>query len=963
MDLYADFLAALRQAGFAGDLSARASDRLVLATDNSIYQVTPEAVAHPRHAGDLRLIAELLARPEFAGVVIRPRGGGTGTNGQSLGHGLVVDCARHMTGILEINATERWVRVEPGVIKDQLNTALAPHGLFFAPELSTSSRATIGGMISTDACGQGSCAYGKTSDHVLNLTLVMAGGEVLDTGPQDPETLAKHPGRAGEILRLLAGIATDQAALIAERFPKMNRSLTGYDLAHIRRPDGRIDAGAVICGAEGTLGLIAEARLNLLPIPRLATVILLFYDDFQSALRDGQVLAPLGATSIETIDSRVLNLARADPVWAGVAACFPDATAQGVNMVEITADDPAELEARIARLQAVLATPMPGRRGQARADGAAVARIWEMRKKAVGLLGRSGTTRRPLPFVEDCAVPPAALEPFIAGFRAILDAEGLDYGMFGHVDAGVLHVRPALDLTDHAQEPLIRRVTEKVQTLARQHGGLLWGEHGKGMRSEYVPEVFGPLYPSLQAIKAAFDPGNQMNPGKIAAPVTATDAAPLLRIDGVPLRGQQDRQIAPAIRADYAPALACNGNGACFAQSAAEVMCPSYKITLDRRHSPKGRAGLVREWLRQGGPEGRAEPTFEAEVKAALDGCLSCRACSRACPVQVDVPRFRVKFLESWYSRHRRPLADHALAWLEPLLPLAERLRPLFNAATSGPCAAFLRRIGLQHLPQMPAVNFRQRAAREGLPLLPAGALPDPASNVVLVPDAFTRFFEPNLLLDLAAVIRALGYQPWLAPYRPSGKPLHVLGRLTAYRRTAERQVALLDRLHAAGLPLIGLEPAVVLSYRDDYAEALGREGPPVLLPQEWLRTHMAARATTGTKIGATAGTPLRARLLSHCTESTLCPDSAGDWAAIFAHLGVTLERPKTGCCGMAGTWGHETRNAKASAGIFAQSWAAQMEAGDLPLLATGFSCRCQAEIQAGATLRHPISLLRELLA
>lgn len=951
MALYPDFLNALREAGFEGDLTEAMSDRVVLATDNSIYQVLSEAVAFPRSTADLQRIARLLADPRFGAIILRPRGGGTGTNGQSLGAGLVVDCSRHMTGILEINAAERWVRVQPGVIKDHLNAALAPHGLFFAPELSTSSRATIGGMISTDACGQGSCMYGKTSDHVLALTAVLPGGEVMHTRAHPPGAVAEMPGQAGEILRTLHRIATEQADLIAERFPKMNRSLTGYDLAHIRRPDGGIDAGAVICGAEGTLALIAEARLNVLPIPKLSALVNIFYDDFQSALRDARVLAVMGATSVETIDSRVLGLARADVVWRDVAAFFPDTDAEGVTLVEVTGECQAQLDTSIARLQAEIAKPINGRRGHSLAFGDAVGRIWTMRKKAVGLLGKAVGPKRPLPFVEDCAVPPEELEAFIAGFRAILDAEGLEYGMFGHVDAGVLHVRPALDLTDPEQEPLIRKITEAVQALARRHGGLLWGEHGKGVRSEFVPEVFGPLYPFLQEIKRAFDPGNQMNPGKIAAP----DQVPPMRIDGVALRGQADRQIAPATRSAFAPALACNGNGACFAQSAAEIMCPSYKATGDRRHSPKGRAGLVREWLRQGGPEGRADPRFEAEVKAALDGCLSCRACSRGCPVQVDVPAFRVKFMESWFRRHRRPLSDHALAALEPLLPLAERLRPLFNLAVTGPGAALLRRLGLHHLPMMPALNLRRALAQRGIRRL-GTTLPDPATSIVIVPDAFTRFFEPQLLLDLADVAIALGFQPWIARYRPSGKPLHVLGRLSAFRRTAKRQADYLARISSSGLALVGIEPAVTLSYGDDYHEALGTPGPQVLLPQEWL-------ARVADRIPQPAANLRRATLLPHCTETTLRPATGDAWAAIFARVGVTISLPKTGCCGMAGTWGHEVRNEATSARIFAQNWAGQIKDADQMILATGFSCRCQTALRAGVQIAHPITLLKTCLA
>jgi len=287
--LYEAACAELMARGFQGDLSLTPADRTVFATDNSIYQVEPGAVAFPRTRDDIVRIARLLDDPRFGGIVIRPRGGGTGTNGQSLGEGLVVDTSRHMNRILEIDVANRTVRVEPGVVKDQLNRELAKHGLFFAPELSTSNRATIGGMISTDACGQGSCLYGKTRDHVLALTCVLTDGAVWTAEPLDDVGLAAakaQPGRVGEVHRVVDTAIAGNAALIAERFPRLNRCLTGYDLAHVRDGQGRFDLKSLICGSEGTLALIAEARLNVLPIPEASALVALSYVDFDAALRD-----------------------------------------------------------------------------------------------------------------------------------------------------------------------------------------------------------------------------------------------------------------------------------------------------------------------------------------------------------------------------------------------------------------------------------------------------------------------------------------------------------------------------------------------------------------------------------------------------------------------------------------------------------------------------------------------------
>ncbi|MFZ6048493.1 FAD-binding and (Fe-S)-binding domain-containing protein [Pseudomonas sp. CR3202] len=998
--LYRSFLESLKARGFQGEISPDYGNRTVLATDNSIYQRLPQAALFPQHAEDVQRIAALAAEPEYREIVLTPRGGGTGTNGQSLTHGLVVDLSRNMNRILEINAKERWVRVQAGVVKDQLNAALKPHGLFFAPELSTSNRATLGGMINTDASGQGSCTYGKTRDHVLALDSILLGGQRLHTGPvsdQELGGLSASEGRLGEVHRTVLDVQREHADLIAASFPRLNRCLTGYDLAHIRDADGRFNLNNILCGSEGSLGFLVEAKLNVLPIPKHSVLVNVSYASFMEALRDARALMAMAPLSIETVDSKVLNLAMKDIVWHDVAEYFPADPATptlGINLVEFSGDDAAALEAKVASFVEHLKGDTSVRRiGHTLARGsAAVSKVYAMRKRAVGLLGNVQGEVRPQPFVEDTAVPPEALADFIAEFRALLDGFNLQYGMFGHVDAGVLHVRPALDMKDPAQAALVRPISDGVARLTHKYGGLLWGEHGKGVRSEYAPKFFGELYPALQAIKSAFDPFNQLNPGKIATPLGARDE--LLKIDEVTLRGDLDRQIDERIWRSYESAVHCNGNGACYNYDPNDAMCPSWKATRERTQSPKGRASLIREWLRLQGQSGvdvlqaandarvrspfngllakvrntlgkrRGDEDFSHEVFDAMSGCLACKSCAGQCPVKVNAPEFRSRFLELYHSRYLRPLKDYLIGSLEFSIPYFAKVPSIYNGLMRlGVTRAFLKHhAGMVDSPLLSRIDLEpvlehwnvEGASPERLRMLSAEQR---ERSVILVQDAFTRYFETQVLADLIEVLSRLGFRVLLAPYRPNGKPLQVLGFLGAFEKAARKNAAMLNELGGHGVKLVGLDPAMTLVYRQEYRKLLGQEAPEVLLPQEWLAQVLAESPVTA------AGDDYY--LLGHCTEKTNAPAATALWPEVFKRLGLNLKAVSVGCCGMSGTYGHETANRETSEKIYDLSWRKVVEdkAGHQRLLANGYSCRSQADRLSGVELAHPIQALLRVLS
>lgn len=1006
--IYLQFIDALKQKGFSGDLNQDYANRIVLSTDNSIYQMLPQGVLYPKTTEDLILIASLADEDRFADVKMSARGGGTGTNGQSLTDGLIVDVSKHMNQVLEINSEERWVRVQAGVVKDQLNRALKPYGLFFAPELSTSNRATVGGMINTDASGQGSVMYGKTRDHVLELDTVLLGGELWNSQPisdEELETIKNRKDRVGEVHRLVDQVFSEKKDLIDAKFPKLNRCLTGYDLAHIRDEQGRFNLNSVLCGGEGSLGFIAEAKLNVLPIPKFAALVNIKYDSFEASLRDATDLMEWNPTSIETIDSKVLNLAMGDIIWDTVSQYFPQEEGEpeikGINLVEYTSDDEASLRAEVDKLEEHLKA-VAGQTGKSFGfsvvyGATEINKIWAMRKKSVGLLGNADGQARPIPFVEDTAVPPENLADFIMEFRKALDDRNLAYGMFGHVDAGVLHVRPTIDMKDPEQEKLIRAITDDVVALTVKYKGLLWGEHGKGVRSEYAPEFFGELYPELQKIKAGFDPRNQLNPGKIATP--AIEGAELLKIDEVPTRGQFDRQISPEARKEYDAAMFCNGNGACFNYDPNDAMCPSWKGTRQRIHSPKGRSSLIREWLRLMEKNGtnlaeesnrikrssfiaslpnRIKNTlakknddqydFSNEVHESMMACLACKSCVGQCPIKVNVPDFRSRFLEVYYGRYLRPAKDYMVGSLEYMIPWLSKFPAPYNWAMKNKALkAILRKhAGMVDSPTICTNSLISGMKARGVEFAtPKGikslSNEDRENAVIIVQDAFTSYFETQLVLDLVDLLTGLGFYVLMAPFKPNGKPLHVHGFMKAFEKAAESNTEMLKALDNTGVPMIGIDPSMTLTYRQEYGYVIPEKDlPKVQLIQEWLSSHTEKLASFNGSNLPTA----EFKLMAHCTEKTNAAPSIRMWQEIYSAMGQKLEIQPVGCCGMSGTFGHETQNAETSRKIYDLSWPEVVNdpENQNKLVATGYSCRSQVKRIDEKQIPHPIQMLLTLL-
>ena len=1045
---YVKFLEVLTSSNFSGEIEDRYAARLLVATDNSVYQRMPQAVLFPKSKEDVVEIFQLASRSEFKSVKFAPRGGGTGTNGQSLTDGIVIDMSRHMKKVWDFNPQERSIYVQPGVIKDELNELTAKENLFFSPELSTSSRATIGGMLSNDAAGQGSLVYGRTSEHILEVDVVLEDGSTALFKPVSGDELKAKlalKNLEGEIYRTVYSLVKDNAAAIKQHFPKLNRFLTGYDLDHAYDPKSdTLNLCRLVCGAEGTLCTVVGAKLDLTVKPTYRALCVVKYENFDSALRHANVLIKAGVFSVETVDSKVLNLAKKDPVWLSVKDYITDvegAEISGVNIVEFNGMDTEKVKAFMLKLYDQ--TIKQSQKRQMGILGACIvetkegiAAVYGMRKKAVGLLGSAAGAKKLVAFTEDTVVPPENLADYILEFRALLDGMNVTYGMFGHVDTGLMHVRPALDLTTDEDREKLVKISDGVVELVKKYGGQMWGEHGRGYRSCYGEVFFGELYPLARKVKAAFDKDNRLNPGKICVPF-GNETDKLVAVDD-PMRGDLDRTIDIRVRDSFDGAMNCNGNGQCFSYSTASLMCPSYRYSKDHVKSPKGYSGLMREWLRLMTERGvdinaaeekltieaSRERTFKESCVAAVSyvgnlfertyntlferedfnheylghvaTCLSCKSCKTQCPAHVNSAELNSRFLNFYYSRYLRPSMDFLCMNAERTNPLMARVPRLSNALLQNSLSKLLVEniFKFVDLPKFNERTLRQQAKDANIQVLTAKEAEARAAHydVIVVSNAFTASYEADGLIDLAKLVRSMGFKVAILKPYTNGKLLVIRGARAAFIRKARPQAERLARLNAKGLTLVGFDPALTICYRDEY-KSLIPNCPDfnVMLPEEWLKQALASEKFLAkeAKIKNALEAIVRRKtpdqevssgavnedviascdytedfyLFCHCTEQALVPLSVQMWQQILAHFKLRLMPVSVACCGMAGLFGHMKDNLDETRTVYEQNWQAKIRERDFAqCLITGFSCRSQVHRMEHKRANHPIHVLANLL-
>ena len=948
--------------------------RAIYSTDASEYQERPLAVACPRSAADVGRIVHYAAEHRI-GLI--PRGAGTSLAGQVVGGGIVVDLGRHLNRILSLDVDRRRVRVQPGVVRNDLNRFLAPYGLFFAPETSTANWAMIGGMVGNNSCGANSIAWGSTRDHLISARGFLADGSDVTFAPLSPAEFADKCAGPDtletRIYRDVRDMLGDEAhrRLIRESFPRpeVTRRNTGYAidaLLHASCFDPASDTPFNMCrllaGSEGTLFVGVEFELNLIPLPPPPVLLVVHCTTVDEALRATVVAMRHRPTGCELIDKKILDCTKANFEQARNRD-FVVGDPGAVLVVEIRHDDPAAREAAVRALAdelraAQLGYAYPVLHG---ADGD---KVWELRRAGQGLVNNLPGPAKPREIVEDTAVAVEDLPAYIAEFdRLLADKYGIDCIHYAHAGAGELHLRPLFDLRSAEGLKMFRDVATDVARLVKTYRGSLSGEHGDGrLRGEFIRMMVGDAcYALLERVKRAFDPQGILNPGKII------DAPPMdtsLRIvPGKPLPHFETVFRFADTGGVVEAAEKCTGVGQCRkSHLAGGTMCPSYMATRDEADTTRARANVLRQAL--AGGRDQADPWTRPEVADVMDLCLSCKACKSECPSNVDMARLKAEWQQHWHDRHGVPLRARLVAGSAAAMRRASRAPWLYNWAVTAPGVSRVvkRVMGFAPRRSLPPLHrttlsawLRRRGPR------PAAAT---KGRVHLFCDEFTDTLDARIGIQAVELLESLGYDVVIPRHVDSGRAHLSKGLVRAARDLATRNVELLADVITDEAPLVGIEPSAILGFRDEYpdlvperlARAARRLGERTLLIDEFLAREATAGRITAADFTAE---PRRIKLHGHCHQKALA-SLEPTMAILSLPCHYQVEVIPSGCCGMAGSFGYEREHFDLSMqiGELVLFPAVRSAGPEMLIAAPGTSCRHQILDGTGRHALHPVEIL-----
>ena len=945
-----------------GEVRFDAYSRLLYSTDASIYQMEPVGVVIPRSAADVQAVVDFAARES---IPVLPRSGGTSLAGQTVNHAIVLDFSKYLNNVLEVNAEEQWARVQPGIILEQLTRRMTPYGLQYAPDPTTANRACVGGGIGNNTCGAHSVIYGKTLDHIRELDVVLSDGSSAHFGSLESRQLEARlsdAGLEGDIYRGVFRIAREQQDEIDRTYAKIQRRVSGYNLDEFILDDDRggapVNLSRMVVGSEGTLCVVTEAKVSLVPRPtQTALSVLHFRSIFDASEATTRVLRH-EPSSIEMIDKMVLDRCR-QALGQSRLLSFIEGDPGAMLIVEFYGESDAELTAKMDALKADI--------GLAYAcvnilDRAGQAAVWNVRKGGLGLLMSTKGDAKPIPFVEDPAVDPEVMGEFVRRFDEIVVEHGTSAGYYGHASVGCLHIRPLISLKTQDGIDKMVSIGSAVADLIKEFGGSMSGEHGDGIvRGVWTRKMFGDrIYNAFRELKQTWDPSGIMNPGKIidTPPMTenlryGTAYQPLAL--GTTLDFSADAGYAGAVEM-------CNGMGACRKLDGS--MCPSFMATRDEEHSTRGRANLLRAALSGRMPEDAEGSITDQRLHQALDLCLECKACKAECESGVDMAKLKYEFLSHYHEQHGTPLRSRLFANINGLNRLGSRYAPVSNWLAGSGLGRSLasRMLGISKERRLP--TFARQSFPEWFAQRPRSAAEAKYGAVALYNDTFMNYNYPEIGIATVQLLEAGGYSVELLNGGCCGRPMISKGLLDQARQQAMDNIAALYAYAEQGIPIVGCEPSCLLTLRDEYPELVADGRAEAVAENAFLLDEFIVNAQAAGRLDWQFSELSKQVLFhGHCHQKAMVGASHA-LAALRMPPGYEAELINAGCCGMAGSFGFEQEHYDISQQIGSLSlFPAVAAKPDWEIAVMGVSCRQQVEHGTGRPARHLAEVLRDALA
>lgn len=968
-------LAAL-QKDFAGEILVDDAVRLMYATDASAYREKPVAVVFPKHKEDVKKLIRFAGETK---IPIIPRAAGTSLAGQVVGNGMVADISKHMTRILEINEKERWVRVEPGVVLDELNKVLKPKGLFFGPETSTSNRCNIGGMVGNNSCGAHSMIYGSTRDHTLEVKALLSDGSEVVFGPlkqnqfDEKAELNSLEGKIYQQIRNALDTSEIQKEII-EQFPDLSleRRNTGYALDMLFQTDPWQHNGVdfnlsrLLAGSEGTLAFTTEVKLNLVPLPPAHKgLVCVHHKTIQEALAANLVALAMRPISVELIEKKLLDLTR-ENMEQNKNRFFVEGDPGAILVVEFAGESMDAVKEKARQLEEAMRAKSFGYHFPL-ITGPDMSKVWSLRKAGLGILNNMPGDAKPVSLTEDTAVDPKVLPQYIEEFKAMLKKYGKESVYYGHISTGELHLRPVMNLKKPEEVDLFYRIGLESARLVKKYRGSLSGEHGDGrLRGEFIPLMVGEkIYSLFREIKKTWDPENILNPGKITdTPKMNSNLRYHSPTPDIKTYFDFSKDMG-IVRA----AEKCNGTGECRKSAfMGGTMCPSFMATRDEDKTTRARANILREFLTK---SDRKDPFDHKEIYEVLDMCLMCKACKSECPSSVDITKLKAEFLQHYYDKHGVPLRSRMIANIGKISRLGSLAPGIFNFIQKNTIISGMnaRLLGFAPQRKFPLLQkqkletwFRKYTGQNNEPQFPHG-------KVYLFNDEFTRFNDTEIGIKSILLLNRLGYEVVIPNHLESARTYLSKGLIKKAKKIANANIRMLKGQVSESTPLVGIEPSAILTFRDEYLDLADKDllesarklSRYSMMMDEFLEVEMKAGKIKKEQF---TKKPKEIKLHGHCHQKSLASTAATLFVLNFPENYRATEIP-SGCCGMAGSFGFEKEHYELSmkVGELVLFPAVRNTGPETIIAAPGTSCRHQIKDGTQREALHPVEILYEALA